>query len=263
MEIKRVLVVGSGLMGSGIAQVCAQAGVQVLLHDVSEKALARALKNIDWSVGKFVEKGQLKESREAILQRITTAERLPEKADVGLAIEAAFEDLAIKQSIFKQLDEACGPETLIASNTSAIPITELAAVTQRPDKVLGLHFFSPVPMMQAVEVIKGIRTSEQTAAAGKAFVNRIGKEPIMVRRDVAVKFSPADGDGRLLKFCVYAVLKSLITTAACVPPATATDTIHNHFDSALMTDSPLPIFRGRHRAPALKTPPFNVLTRVS
>jgi len=185
MEIKRVLVVGSGLMGGGIAQVCAQAGVQVLLHDVSEQALARALKNIDWSVGKFVEKGQLKENRETILQRITTADRLPEKADVGLAIEAAFEDLAIKQSIFKQLDEVCSPETLIASNTSAIPITELAAVTQRPDKVLGLHFFSPVPMMQAVEVIKGIGTSEQTAAAGKAFVTRIGKEPIMVRRDVA------------------------------------------------------------------------------
>ena len=185
MEIQRVLVVGSGLMGSGIAQVCAQAGLQVLLHDVSEQALARALKNIDWSVGKFVEKGQLKESREAILQRITTVDRLPEKAGVGLAIEAAFEDLAIKQSIFKQLDGACSPETLIASNTSAIPITELAAVTQRPENVLGLHFFSPVPMMQAVEVIKGIGTSEQTAAAGKAFVIRIGKEPIMVRRDVA------------------------------------------------------------------------------
>jgi 3-hydroxybutyryl-CoA dehydrogenase len=185
MEIERVLVVGSGLMGSGIAQVCAQSGVEVILHDVSEQALARALKNIDWSVGKFVEKGQLKESREAILERITTADRLPDKADVGLAIEAAFEDLAIKQSIFKQLDKVCGPETLIASNTSAIPITELAAVTRRPANVLGLHFFSPVPMMQAVEVINGIGTSEQTAAAGKAFVTRIGKEPIMVRRDVA------------------------------------------------------------------------------
>jgi 3-hydroxybutyryl-CoA dehydrogenase len=185
MEIERVLVVGSGLMGSGIAQVCAQSGLQVLLHDVSEPALARAVKSIDWSVGKFVEKGQLKEGREAILKRITTVDRLPEKADVGLAIEAAFEDLAIKQSIFKQLDGVCGPEALIASNTSAIPITELAAVTQRPEKVLGLHFFSPVPMMQAVEVIKGIGTSEQTAAAGKAFVTRIGKEPIMVRRDVA------------------------------------------------------------------------------
>jgi 3-hydroxybutyryl-CoA dehydrogenase len=185
MEIERVLVVGSGLMGSGIAQVCAQAGLPVILQDVSEQALARAVKSIDWSVGKFVEKGQLKESREAILKRITTVDRLPDKVDVGLAIEAAFEDLAIKQSIFKQLDGLCGPDTLIASNTSAIPITELAAATQRPEKVLGLHFFSPVPMMQAVEVISGIGTSEQTAAAGRAFVTRIGKEPIMVRRDVA------------------------------------------------------------------------------
>jgi 3-hydroxybutyryl-CoA dehydrogenase len=185
MEIERVLVVGSGLMGSGIAQVCAQAGLPVILQDVSEQALARAVKSIDWSVGKFVEKGQLKESREAILKRITTVDRLPDKVDVGLAIEAAFEDLAIKQSIFKQLDGLCGPDTLIASNTSAIPITELAAATQRPEKVLGLHFFSPVPMMQAVEVISGSGTSEQTAAAGRAFVTRIGKEPIMVRRDVA------------------------------------------------------------------------------
>lgn len=185
MEVERVLVVGSGLMGSGIAQVCAQAGLQVVLHDVSDQALARAVKSIDWSVGKFVEKGQLKEAKEAVLQRITTVDRLSERVDAGLAIEAAFEDLEIKKSIFKQLDKICGPDTLIASNTSAIPITELAAVTQRPDKVLGLHFFSPVPMMQAVEVIKGIGTSEETAAAGREFVIKIGKEPIMVRRDVA------------------------------------------------------------------------------
>ncbi len=185
MEIERVLVVGSGLMGSGIAQVCAQSGVPVILHDVSEQALARAVKSIDWSVGKFVEKGQLKESREAILQRITTVDRLPDPLDADLAIEAVFEDLKLKQEIFKRLDGTCGPDTLIASNTSAIPITELAAVTQRPEKVLGLHFFSPVPMMQAVEVIKGIGTSDETAAAGREFVVKIGKEPIMVRRDVA------------------------------------------------------------------------------
>jgi 3-hydroxybutyryl-CoA dehydrogenase len=104
---------------------------------------------------------------------------------MDLVIEAIFEDVNLKRDIFKKLDKACGADTLIASNTSAIPITELAAVTQRPDKVLGLHFFSPVPMMQAVEVIKGASTTDETAQVGREFVVRIGKEPIMVNRDVA------------------------------------------------------------------------------
>lgn len=185
MRIERVLIIGSGMMGSGIAQVCAQTGLQVLLHDSSAPALSRAFKNIDWSIGKLIEKGQLKELKETILARITPAEHLPDRPDVNLAIEAVFEDLGLKKDIFKRLDAACPPDTLLASNTSAIPITELAAVTQRPHQVLGLHFFSPVPMMQAVEVIKGIGTSDQTAAAGRAFVLAIGKEPIMVNRDVA------------------------------------------------------------------------------
>ena len=133
MGIKTVLVVGSGLMGSGIAQVCAQSGIQVYLNDVSQDALERAKKNIEWSVGKFVEKGKLTEDKD----------------------------------------------------TSAIPISELAAATQRPENVLGLHFFSPVPMMQAVEVIKGVSTAHETALKGKEFVRQIGKEPIMVNRDVA------------------------------------------------------------------------------
>jgi len=185
MEIQRVLVVGAGLMGSGIAQVCAQAGVEVLLHDASAEALARAVKSIEWSVGKFVEKGQLKESPEAILGRIAIANSISPSPRAELAIEAVFEDLAVKQEIFRNLDAVCGPGTLFASNTSAIPITELAAATRRPQNVLGLHFFSPVPMMQAVEVIRGIGTSDATADVGKRFVQKIGKEPIMVNRDLA------------------------------------------------------------------------------
>jgi len=185
MEIKQVLVVGAGLMGSGIAQVCAQAGVEVLLHDASAEALARAVKSIEWSVGKFVEKGQLKESPEAILGRITIVSSISDPPRAELAIEAVFEDLAVKQEIFRNLDAVCGPGTLFASNTSAIPITELAAATRRPQNVLGLHFFSPVPMMQAVEVIRGIATSDATADFGKRFVQKIGKEPILVNRDLA------------------------------------------------------------------------------
>jgi 3-hydroxybutyryl-CoA dehydrogenase len=185
MEIKQVLVVGAGLMGSGIAQVCAQAGVEVQLHDASAEALARAVKSIEWSVKKFVEKGQLKESPEAILGRIAIVSSISEPPRAELAIEAVFEDLAVKQEIFRNLDAVCGPGTLFASNTSAIPITELAAATRRPQNVLGLHFFSPVPMMQAVEVIRGIATSDATADFGKRFVQKIGKEPIMVNRDLA------------------------------------------------------------------------------
>lgn len=185
MDIHKVLVVGSGLMGSGIAQVCAQAGIEVLLNDVSEEALDRALKSIEWSVGKFVEKGKLTEDIETVMSRISTITDIKSLKDINFAIEAVFEKIELKQELFKKIDEACGPHTLIASNTSAIPITELAAATGRPEQVLGLHFFSPVPMMQAVEVIKGIATTEETAQAGKELVIKIGKEPIMVNRDIA------------------------------------------------------------------------------
>lgn len=185
MDIQKVMIVGSGLMGSGIAQVCAQAGIDVVVSDVSEKALEKALKTISWSVGKFIEKGRLSEDCDTIMGRISTARDIAAGADADLAIEAVFEKIELKQEIFGALDKACGAHTRIASNTSAIPITELAAMTQRPEKVLGIHFFSPVPMMQAVEVIKGIATDDETFRIGGQFVRQIGKEPIMVHRDIA------------------------------------------------------------------------------
>jgi len=184
MEIKKVMVVGAGLMGSGIAQVCAQAGMDVYLHDVRREALDKGLANISWSVGKFIEKGILSEDKEAILNRIQPINDFSKAAEVDMAIEVVFERIDSKKEVFQKLDQACRPDALIASNTSAIPITELAAVTGRPEKVLGLHFFSPVPMMQAVEVIKGVSTADDTARTGKNFVLAIGKEPIMVNRDV-------------------------------------------------------------------------------
>ena len=184
MDIKKVIVVGSGLMGSGIAQVCAQAGIQVFLNDASEDALNKAIKNIEWSVGKFIEKGKLTEEKKTILGRITPIKNLEKGKDVDLAIEAVFEQLELKQQIFEKLDQLCTAQTLLASNTSAIPTSDLAAVTRRADRVLGLHFFSPVPMMQVVEVIKGISTTDETAKAGADFVKKIGKEAIMVNRDV-------------------------------------------------------------------------------
>ena len=185
MTIQKVFVVGSGLMGSGISQVCAQAGLEVLLYDIHKEALERAVKDMAWSLNKFFEKGKITEDGATVMKRVRTVSDFSEAGEADLLIEAVFENLELKREVFQKLDGAAGPNALLASNTSAISITELAAVTTRPEKVLGLHFFSPVPMMKAVEVIKGLATSDETAQQGKAFALKIGKEPIMVNRDVA------------------------------------------------------------------------------
>jgi 3-hydroxybutyryl-CoA dehydrogenase len=184
MGIQRVAIIGSGTMGNGIAQVCAQSGIQVYLCDVSQESLDKAVKNISWSVGKFIEKGKVKDSLEAVMGRIQIGTDVVAAGKVDLAIEAVFERLDVKQEIFKKIDEICPPEALLATNTSAIPITEVACVTKRPDKVLGLHFFNPVPMMDVVEVVKGIKTSEATILAGIEFVKVLGKEAVRVESDV-------------------------------------------------------------------------------
>ena len=185
MTVNKVFVVGSGLMGSGISQVCAQAGVEVLLYDIDPEALKRAVKSMEWSLNKFFEKGKIAEDGATVMKRVRTVTDFSEAGEAGLLIEAVFENLELKQEIFQKLDKAAGPQALLASNTSAISITELAAVTGRPEKVLGLHFFSPVPMMKAVEVIKGLATADETAQRGREFAFKIGKEPIMVNMDVA------------------------------------------------------------------------------
>ncbi|MGA8830267.1 MAG: 3-hydroxyacyl-CoA dehydrogenase family protein [Desulfomonilaceae bacterium] len=184
MDIKKVFVVGSGLMGSGIAQVCATAGLGVILSDVNREMLERALKNIAWSAGKLVEKQKAQGPLDAIMARITPTDDLALAAEANLCIEAVFEKLALKQDVFRDLASVVGPETLLASNTSAIPISSLAAGIQHPERVLGLHFFSPVPMMEAVEVVRSQFTSDEVFAQGKAFVEAIGKEPILVHKDV-------------------------------------------------------------------------------
>ena len=129
MTINSIFIAGSGLMGSGIAQVCAQAGIEVTLNDISEEALAKGLSNIDWSVGKLIEKSRLHEDKETILGRIKATADFVKAFEADLAIEAVFENLELKQNIFRKLDETCNPDTILASNTSAIPITALAAVT--------------------------------------------------------------------------------------------------------------------------------------
>jgi len=183
--INKVFVVGSGLMGSGISQVCAQAGIEILLYDIDPEALKRAVKSMEWSLNKFFEKGKITEDGATVMKRVRTVSDFSNAGEADLLIEAVFENLDLKREVCQKLDKAARPEALLASNTSAISITELAAVTKRPEKVLGLHFFSPVPMMKAVEVIKGLSTSQETAEMGKAFALGIGKEPIMVNMDVA------------------------------------------------------------------------------
>ena len=185
MDIQKVFIVGSGLMGSGIAQVCAQSGLDVVLYDIDPEALRKALKSIEWSVGKFVEKGELKEEKSVIMSRIKTVSDFTDAATCELMIEAVFENLELKKEIFEKIEAIAPVEALMASNTSSIPISEIAVATKKPGRVLGLHFFSPVPMMQAVEVIRGHSTSGETMIKGREFVIRIGKEPIMVNRDVA------------------------------------------------------------------------------
>ena len=184
MSIERVFIVGSGLMGSGIAQVCAQSGFQVVLNDVQPEALQKAVKNISWSVGKFVEKGTVKGTVEEIMSRITTSTEMDAAGGSDLIIEAVFENPDLKRDVFRQIDKAARPDAVIASNTSAISISDLAGVTGRPECVLGVHFFSPVPMMPAAEVIRGMLTSEETFARGVEFIRKLGKEPVLVQRDI-------------------------------------------------------------------------------
>jgi 3-hydroxybutyryl-CoA dehydrogenase len=183
---KKLAVVGAGLMGAGIAQVAAQAGYEVVLRDVTDQALARGRDAIAASYRKFVEKGKLAaDDAEAALARITTTTDLDAAADAELVVEAVFERIDVKQEIFRTLDRLVGEDTVLASNTSAIPITKIAAVTERPERVVGTHFFSPVPLMQLCELVRGYKTSDDTLARAREFAESTGKTCIVVNRDVA------------------------------------------------------------------------------
>ena len=184
MSIDNIFIVGAGLMGGGIAQVCAQAGLEVTITDISTEGMDRAIENIAWSLGKLIEKGQVEGRLENILSRIKKSDDYEPAREADLCLEVVFENLDAKRQVFERLDSLAPSESLIGSNTSAISISELATCTKRPEQVLGLHFFSPVPMMAAVEVIRGMLTSDKTFAAGEDFVRRLGKEPILVNNDV-------------------------------------------------------------------------------
>ncbi len=183
---KKLSVIGAGLMGSGIAQVAAQAGWQVTLRDLDEAATKRGLDGIRRSLEKFASKGTISaQEAEGALGRITPTTDLDAAGEADVVIEAVFEKLEIKQEVFRALDRICKPEAVLGTNTSAIPITQIAAVTQRPEQVVGTHFFSPVPMMKLCELVRGHRTSDQTLAAARDFAEEIGKTCIVVNRDIA------------------------------------------------------------------------------
>ncbi|WP_395363592.1 3-hydroxyacyl-CoA dehydrogenase family protein [Streptomyces sp. YH02] len=183
---RKLAVIGAGLMGSGIAQVSAQAGWDVVLRDVTDAALTRGTDGIKASYDRFVAKGKLDAAdAEAALGRITATTDLEAVADADVVVEAVFENLDVKHEIFRSLDKIAKDGAVLASNTSAIPITKIAAVTERPESVVGVHFFSPVPMMQLVELVRGYKTSDETLATAREFAESVGKTCIVVNRDVA------------------------------------------------------------------------------
>ncbi len=185
MQVKNLWVIGSGTMGNGIAQVGAQAKISVCLVDISPLMLDKALKTIRSSVSKFVEKGTIEENVEAVMGRITASSEFRGVENADLIIEAVFEKIEVKNEVLKEVSSMAKKDAIIATNTSAIPISNLSAAVSNPERFLGLHFFNPVPMMQAVEVIKGISTSEKVFRYGGEFVRFIGKDPVMVNRDIA------------------------------------------------------------------------------
>lgn len=184
MEIKKIGVVGAGTMGNGIAQVAAQIGCDVVMRDVEMRFVEGGMKNIDRFLSKSVEKGKMDiKEKETIMGRIKGTLDMADLKDVDFVIEVVIEDLDLKKSVFKELDELCRPEVILATNTSSMSITEIAASTKRPDKVCGMHFFNPVPLMRLVEIIRGYSTSDETIKITTELSQKMGKTTIEVKKD--------------------------------------------------------------------------------
>lgn len=183
MEIRKVCVLGAGIMGAGIAQVTAEAGFDVSLRDIEDRFVQKGLSTIKSNLDRAVSKGKIEAAAaDAVRERIQgTVDMKEAVSGADLVIEAVIEVMDLKKDVYKELDGLCGPETILASNTSGLSITEMAAVTGRPDKVIGMHFFNPVPVMKLVELTKGFLTSDATFSTAKAFTEKIGKTPIEVQ----------------------------------------------------------------------------------
>lgn len=182
MEVKKIAILGAGLMGAGIAQVAAETGFQVSMRDIEDRFVQNGLANIRKNLERAVSKGKMaKEKAEEILSRIKgTVDLAAAVKDVQVVIEAVVENMELKKEVYKELDQLCAPEVILASNTSGLSITEIASMTKRPAKVIGMHFFNPVPVMKLVEIIKGQATSEETYQLIKSLTEKMGKDPITV-----------------------------------------------------------------------------------
>lgn len=182
--MKKVAVLGAGIMGAGIAQVAAQGGYQVLLRDLQHSIVQDGLRTVEKNLDKAIARKKIEsKQRDDILSRITTCTDLAEVHDADLVIEAVVENMAVKKQIFAELDHLCQPHTLLATNTSSLSITEIASATRRQDKVLGMHFFNPVPVMKLVELVRGMETSHETIETARQFTRQIGKEEVIINRD--------------------------------------------------------------------------------
>lgn len=181
MSIQNVMVIGAGQMGSGIAQVCAQAGFNVKLNDMKQEAYERGIANISKNLSRNVEKGRMTEDEKAqVIGRIQSSLDLKDAHDVDIVIEAAVENMEIKSTIFKTLDEVAPKHAILASNTSSLPITEIAAATNRPEQVIGMHFMNPVPVMKLVEIIRGLATTDEVYQAVEDMTVKLSKTPVEV-----------------------------------------------------------------------------------
>ncbi len=182
--MKTVAILGSGIMGAGIAQVAAQAGLSVILRDLQMGIVKDGLLTIEQNLDKMINRGiLLPEDKPMILDRINITTDLTDVQNSDLVIEAVVENMAVKKQIFAELDHICSEHTILATNTSSLSITEIAASTKRPDRVLGMHFFNPVPQMRLVELVKGMETSDQTIDIARSFTNQIGKDEVVVNRE--------------------------------------------------------------------------------
>ena len=185
MEIKTIGVLGAGTMGNGIAQVAAQAGFNVIMRDIEDRFVQGGLKNVDKFLAKSVEKGKMTaDQKNAVMGRIKGTTKLEDMKACDFIVEAVLEVMDLKKEVFKALDEMCGPEVILSTNTSSMSITEIATATKRPDKVAGMHFFNPVPLMRLVEVVRGHFTSDATVATCMDVVRKLGKEGVEVKKDV-------------------------------------------------------------------------------
>jgi len=179
MEIKTIGVVGAGQMGNGIAQVAAQSGFRVVMSDIADAFVQKGLATISKNLDRMVEKGKIpSQKKDEILRRIKGTIKIGEMAEVDFAVEAAIEQESLKLNIFKELDQVCQKEVILSSNTSSISITKIASATQRPSQVIGMHFMNPVPVMQLVEIIRGLQTSQETFNTVKSLTEKMGKTPV-------------------------------------------------------------------------------------